>query len=417
MQTVYFDASRLFLRSGRFSPTGIDRVVLAYGRWLAARPDVRVIPVWSRLGYLSRLSSVRFNRLLAQGAPSEAHAAKDEAGSPAWDALAHALQHPGPDPGLRPAPTRSRLVAEVGGYAGAVASAVARPAQIALQKGAVFVNVNHYGLEHPHLLRRLSAAGVRPVVLIHDLIPVRYPEYCSPGGEGRHARRLEGVLRYAARVIVNSQATADDLARFAEEGGLPLPACIVAPLGLEPTFTQDQGPAFEAPPYFVCVGTLEPRKNLVLLLQVWRRLAERLGEKTPRLVLVGRRGWENEAIVDLLERSPLVVRYVHEVDTLGDRELARLIRGAAALVSPSFAEGFNLPVVEALSLGTPVIASDIAVHRELAAGAQLIDPLDGPAWIEAIAAQAKRPRRAKRRFKSPTWEGHFERAARAFRMD
>jgi glycosyltransferase involved in cell wall biosynthesis len=129
-------------------------------------------------------------------------------------------------------------------------------------------------------------------------------------------------------------------------------------------------------------------------------------------VLIGRRGWENEAVVDQLERSPAIRRYVHEVTNLGDHQVARLIHGAAALLSPSFAEGFNLPVIEALSLSTPVIASDIPAHRELAAGAQLIDPLDGPAWLDAIAtACATRP--PSRRFEPPTWESHFDTVAQA----
>ena len=165
----------------------------------------------------------------------------------------------------------------------------------------------------------------------------------------------------------------------------------------------------------MCVGTIEPRKNLGLLLSLWRRLEARLGPETPPLVLVGRRGWENEAVVDQLERSPAVLKHVHEVSNLGDAQVARLIGGAAALLSPSFAEGYNLPVIEALSLATPVIASDIAVHRELAAGAQLIDPLDGPAWLEALlAAAARRPPAPE--FAAPTWEAHFDTVARALRL-
>jgi glycosyltransferase involved in cell wall biosynthesis len=406
MAVVYFDASRLFLRGGRSSPTGIDRVVFAYARWLRARPDVRLTPVWSRMGYLSRLPLKRFDTILERVTErSAAHA--DET---VWPDLVAALQHPGDRRnGLRPRREAMLVAREARGYAAAALSALASPAELRLEHGALFVNVNHYGLEHPGLLDRLVRAGVRPAVLIHDLIPVKFPEYCSPGAAARHERRVEASLRHADPLIANSASTAQELAEFAAARGLPPRPCTVAPLGLEPAFA-DATP-LEAGSYFVCVGTIEPRKNLSLLLSLWRRLADRLGPETPRLVLIGRRGWENEAVVDQLERSPAVLKHVHEVSNLGDAQVARLIRGAAALLSPSFAEGYNLPVIEALSLSTPVIASDIAVHRELAAGATLIDPLDGPAWLEALlAACVRQPPRLD--FVPPTWESHFDTVAR-----
>jgi glycosyltransferase involved in cell wall biosynthesis len=388
-------------------------VVFAYARWLQERPGVRLTPVWSRMGYLSRLPSGRFKRILETNATRSHATMMGEAGGSTWRALVTALQQPQTCPsGMRPQREPKALATEFGGYAAAALSAAADPRQLRLEPGALFFNVNHYGLEHPLLLKRLARAEVRPLVLIHDLIPVKFPEFCSPGASARHERRIENALRYADRLITNSQSTADELAEYAADHALPAPSCTTAPLGLERAFTDDQTPMPEAAPYFVCVGTIEPRKNLSFLLSVWRRLSERLGEQTPRLVLVGRRGWENEAIVDHLERSPAILKHVHEVTNLRDHQVARLIRGAAALLSPSFAEGFNLPVIEALSLSTPVIASDIPVHRELAAGAQLIDPLDGRGWLDAIAtACATRP--PSRRFEPPTWDSHFETVAQA----
>jgi len=413
MAVVYFDASRLFIRGGRSSPTGIDRVVFAYARWLRDRPDVRLTPVWSRLGYLSKLPASRFDQILDKTETRTRPAMSSQAEGSAWRALVVALQQPQTcEAGMRPQGEPKAVATEVKGYAAAALSAAASPRELRLTPGALFFNVNHYGLEHPLLLKRLARAEVRPVVLIHDLIPVRFPEFCSPGASAKHQRRIENSLRHAHRLITNSNSTAAELTEFATEHALPPPSCTTAPLGLERAFIDGQTPLLEAAPYFVCVGTIEPRKNLSFLLSVWRRLGERLGDQTPRLVLIGRRGWENEAVVDQLERSPAILRHVHEVTNLGDHQVARLIRGAVALLSPSFAEGFNLPVIEALSLSTPVIASDIPVHRELAAGAQLIDPLDGPAWLDAIAAAcAVRPPAF--RFEPPTWESHFQTVADA----
>jgi glycosyltransferase involved in cell wall biosynthesis len=170
-------------------------------------------------------------------------------------------------------------------------------------------------------------------------------------------------------------------------------------------------------PWFLCLGTIEPRKNHLLLLHVWRRLAETMPGKAPALVVVGRRGWENENIVDLLERGRGLAGLVHEHNALGDAQLAALLSGAQALLMPSFAEGFGMPVSEALAAGVPVIASDLAVYRESAGEVPLyLDPLDGPAWLKAVLDYAdpgskQRQAQLKRlqNWQAPSWDGHFAR--------
>jgi glycosyltransferase involved in cell wall biosynthesis len=105
--------------------------------------------------------------------------------------------------------------------------------------------------------------------------------------------------------------------------------------------------------------------------------------------VIGARGWENEHIIDLLERCPGLHRHVIEVSGLPTPGVKRLLLGARALLMPSFGEGFGLPVVEALAAGVPVIASDIAVFHEIGGGRLItIDPTDGPGWRAAICAFA-----------------------------
>jgi glycosyltransferase involved in cell wall biosynthesis len=246
--------------------------------------------------------------------------------------------------------------------------------------------------------------------MVHDLIPIHHPEYCSPQAQARHLRRMRQIIDHAAHVICNSATTAREVEGWAHSRGERPPPVSVIALGLQAEFLRSPEPLRTERPYFVCVGTLEARKNLAFLLALWRRLEERLHDRTPRLVLVGRRGWENEAVIDHLDRSKAVLRLVMEACDLRDRDLARLVAGAAALLSPSFAEGFDLPVVEAQALGTPVIASRIPVHEEFAPGATLVDPLDGPAWLAAIEAATfsvmRRPA-----IRPPTWDDHFARVA------
>ncbi|HEV2364501.1 MAG TPA: glycosyltransferase family 1 protein, partial [Caulobacteraceae bacterium] len=324
----------------------------------------------------------------------------------------------------------------------------------ARQSGDLYLNVGHSGLDRPGFLAALAASGLPIAVMIHDLIPITHPEFCAPAAGGRHLRRLEATLTHARLIITNSRATADEVAAFARGHDLPLPTLCPAPLGVEAAFLSPSSSPFSSPfssppggspaegreggggspaegreggrgedpptgvtgftvnaaaaePYFVVVGTIEARKNLAFLLTLWRRLDEAMGEAAPRLFLVGRRGWENEAVLDHLERSQSARRLAIEAPGLSDAELARLMAGARALLAPSLAEGFDLPVAEARALGVPVIGSDIPVHRELAPGAKLIDPLDGPGWLAAIEAASFTPLSQRCHPAASTWADHF----------
>ena len=280
----------------------------------------------------------------------------------------------------------------------------------------LYLNVGHTTLHDPTALQELEAAGIERVVLIHDLIPVTHPEFCRPGDGEKHHARVANTLHYASRIIVNSAYTGEELRAFAEREGLPLPPVHVAHLGLEPAFVA--GDAVVAPrPYFVHVGTIEARKNLALLLTLWRRLEERLGDKTPSLVLVGRYGWENEAVLDHLQRSPNLQGVVHQASNMSEAVLARLMRGARAVLAPSSVEGFDLPAVEACAMGLSLIASDIAPHRELTPNAELIDPLDGLGWLAAIERATQTAPPPPPAYVAPDWPGHFRILADAIGLE
>ncbi|MFD1333243.1 glycosyltransferase family 4 protein, partial [Methylopila musalis] len=286
----------------------------------------------------------------------------------------------------------------------------------AVAPGDIYVHVSHIRLDRPEPFAALAAAGARLVTLVHDLIPIRLPEYGRDGEDARHRRRMTTILDHASAVIANSTDTADDFRAFARETGRIAPPVIAAPLGVETGFDRSAAPLRAEKPYFLMLGTIEPRKNHLTLLHVWRRLAARLGDATPTLVLVGRRGWENEMVLDLLERAPGIRAHVVEVNDLPDAALSALMRGARALLFPSFSEGFGLPLAEALGVGAPAIASDLAVFREVAGdAADYLDPLDGPGWEQAVldfTAPAS-PRRAAalaraERYAPPGWAAHFE---------
>lgn len=280
--------------------------------------------------------------------------------------------------------------------------------------GRFYLNPGHDGAVDASLHQWLSRTRQRPIHMVHDLIPITHPEYCRRGEAARHSSRLRSVLRSAAGVLTNSRHTAETLARFARWQGLRLPPVRPVPPGPAPL----PAPAAASPlhvPYFVMLGTIEARKNHGLLLQLWRSLAAELGPAAPHLVVIGRRGWECESAIDLLERSPPLQGVVHELDDCPDSDLATWLAHARALLFPSFAEGFGLPLVEALALGTPVLASDLPAFRETAGLVpDYFDPLDGPGWRQAILRYAfgqcgaREAQVARMRdFRCPTWEDHF----------
>ncbi|WP_198924243.1 glycosyltransferase family 4 protein [Acidithiobacillus caldus] len=279
-----------------------------------------------------------------------------------------------------------------------------------------FFNLSHSGLEDTRYGDILKRLGLRPLFFIHDLIPVVYPEYGRPGEEMRHAHRLETIRKSAGARIFNSEATRQSWHHYWAQHGIRASGPeLVAPLGCS-SLPKASGQRPLADPYFVVLGTIEARKNHLLLLQIWRHWLEtaRNAEIVPKLVLLGRRGWECEQVLDLLERSHWLRGQVVELGPCADEEIATWLKHAQALLFPSFAEGFGLPLVEALSLGTPVIASDLPAFREAAGNVpDYLSPLDGLGWRQLIQDYLKDgPRRQAQRarmagFRPWTWSDHF----------
>lgn len=281
-------------------------------------------------------------------------------------------------------------------------------------KRRLYLNIGHTGLDQPGFRSWVADTAVRPIYLVHDLIPITHPEFCRAGERDRHLARMRTVLSTATGVIGNSQATIDELSAFAEAEGIPSPPSLAAWLGTAPL----PRPASVQPPErptFLVVSTIEGRKNHLMLLNVWTRLVQRLGDRAPRLLVIGQRGWEARQALDMLDHSETLKCAVVEVGHCNDEQLARHLVGARALLFPSLAEGYGLPLVEALSLGTPAIASDIPVFHEIGLGIpDLIDPLDDSAWERAILDYSQGDSVARRAqlsrmagYEAPSWDAHF----------
>ena len=360
------DVSRLVWRSWRRGlPTGIDRVCQAYVENFGERSQAVV----QRRGFHFILSPADSDRLFRLSLGKE--------------------------------PVRRSLLTFAVGASLRTLANSPRP-------GSIYLNVGHTGLNEPSLPGWVARHRLGAVYLIHDLIPLTHPQFCRDGEPDKHKLRMSNVLASAAGVIGNSQATIDDLADFAERQRHSMPPSVVAWLGAE-DFPNDPQPKNAGKPHFVVVGTIEGRKNHQLLLEVWRDIVAERGEGAPLLVLIGQRGWQADAVFEQLDRPGDLDGHIRELGACNDEELAGWIAGARALLMPSFAEGYGLPVMEALQLGTPVIASDLPVYREIAGDRSVyLPPADKAGWKSAIESltDSQQPKKNSD-FRAPTWQDHF----------
>jgi len=379
---IILDITRLLSRVLHPTPTGVDRVEMAYARGLlAAVPDRLRFAAVHPSGVYGRLPTPAVSRFL-------------DVTEQRWREQGLGEQS-------------LRLFA-------AKALLSLRPRFARSGEKSLYLQPSPNNLIKPALMRAfLKRENARLVCLVHDLIPIQYPEYARPGGADLHARRMWTVASMSDGIIANSQATLDALQPWLDRAGKQ-PLTTVAHLGTETCAQVTPRPSDR--PYFVCVGTIEPRKNHLLLLHLWRAMAERRGpDAIPKLILVGRRGWENEQVIDLLERCPVLKDTVEEYAGLPDAQVQGLIAGARGLLLPSFAEGYGMPVTEALAFGVPVLCSDLPALREAGGDVPLfLDPLDGPAWqraIDDLTGPDSPERLAQMRriagWHAPTWPEHI----------
>jgi len=283
--------------------------------------------------------------------------------------------------------------------------------------GRFWLNPGHTGLHIPGLADWCVKANVHPIYLVHDLIPITHPQFCREGEDAKHRARMDMVLQTAAGVVGNSQQTLDTLAAYAQDTGRAMPPAVVAWPGcasLQTASAVRVGQSDTGPSSFVILGTIEGRKNHRLLLNVWQTMAASMGDACPQLIIIGRRGWQADDVFALLDQGDFRGK-VTEAGAVDDAQLAQLLGQARALLFPSFAEGFGIPLIEALAAGIPVIASDLEVFREIAGDIpELLPPDDEAAWIAALCdySAAHSPRRDAQmvrlsRFVAPDWTHHF----------
>ena len=270
----------------------------------------------------------------------------------------------------------------------------------------LYLNVGHSNLS-AKMLKAIRSARGHVVVMIHDVIPLDFPQFARDGQHEVFAQKLRAVSQFSDAVIHLTEVGRSQTDHWFSLFGR-VPRGIVAPLGVpvpRPDPVQVPSDLLIDQPYFIMVGTVEPRKNHEMILQIW----ETLPEPVPQLFILGNRGWASDEVFRRLDAGQ---KNVHFRSGLGDGATAALVQGARALLFPTFAEGFGLPPYEAAALGTPVIASDISVTREgLHDFPVYVSPTDSYSWRETILAHCvelsgtsiqKHPRQP------PAWADHFK---------
>lgn len=389
--TRLLDLTRLVSRLGKGALTGIDRVELAYLRRFAADTPPLFGLVRTAAGWLllNRAGCEALAGLVLQNTPL-----------PRADLLSRLLHRR--DHARARAETAARKIAT----ARSPRPGLARLVRV-LPRPAIYFNVGHANLTAPGL-SALRSAGFSIRVMVHDTIPLDHPQLVRADSIAPFRQKLAAVATHADCVIHLTQAsrTLTD-AQMARLGRVP--PGVTAPLGVavaQPDMAA-LPPGLElSDPYFVTLGTIEPRKNHTLLLDVW----DRLPAPKPRLFILGNRGWAAPDVLARLDRlapdGPVQVLH-----GLPDSAVSALIAGARALLAPSLAEGFGLPPVEAASLDTPVLATDLAVTRELLGNKAVYLPAaDIYSWVETVVRQASIapvPLRPPAPLTLLSWDDHF----------
>ncbi|ROZ77464.1 glycosyltransferase family 1 protein [Ramlibacter sp. WS9] len=254
-----------------------------------------------------------------------------------------------------------------------------------------------YDVYHEPATLALAFPGAT-VVTVHDLSWIRHPETHPPERVRALERHFEPALRGAARVITGAAFIKQEIMQVF---GLPGTLIDVIPHGRDPAFrplpadetSRVLGPAgLVHGGYFLCVGTLEPRKNLVLAIQAHALLPAALRARHP-LVVAGMKGWGDSAVGKQLS-AKVAAGDVRLMGYLERGDLVRLTAGALAMVYPSLYEGFGFPPLEAMACGVPAVTSNTSSLPEVVGDAGLmVDPSDVEGLSAAMRELAQDPGR------------------------
>lgn len=273
------------------------------------------------------------------------------------------------------------------------------------------------GWDHAHYLAAVQDLRARfPDAvfeyLLCDLIPVKFPHFFESQFADRARKFMLALPSFCDRYVCISNSTAKDVRAILR----PEADARVFRLGSD--IVENDNAVVGAPqtrPYVLSVGTIEIRKNHLLLYFVWRRLSELLGDRCPDLILVGRQGWIAGDVYTLFQTDPMVKHLVQIRHDVTNEQLAGLIQNCQFTVFPSFYEGWGLPASESFFYGKVCVTSNTSSLPEINPFPELMfDPYDHQQAFEVIRSLIANPAHLKQyeeqipaRFEKLTWEESF----------
>ena len=242
-----------------------------------------------------------------------------------------------------------------------------------------------------HVYRELKKYGVKIVVYIYDIIPVKYPQFANGFTLLRFLTRyLAPVLKYSDLVMTSTKSVFDQVNELCAELGIPQKKGGVTWLGSDFDSAQSAGEVSEkareivesGKKYILSVGTIEPRKNHSLLLDAYD---QRLSELGVSMVFAGKVGWNVKDLIERIKTHPDYDSGIYLLEGESDATIKYLYQNSFCVVCPSFDEGFGLPMVEALMNGCLLLASDTPVFREVGKDiADYFDPHSPTSFIDIV---------------------------------
>lgn len=225
---------------------------------------------------------------------------------------------------------------------------------------------------HEHIFTQARLADNEITSVLYDLVPLQVPAFCHEGMPPVFSTWLKSALAQSTNFICISKAVADDLFKLLHAIKFNRQLNIGywhlgADLESDHTATNCNHVNGDAPPTFLMVGTLEPRKGHKIALDAFTQLWD--SNFAGRLVIAGKIGWGVDHLIERIRNHPQLSNKLFWHESPSDADLQKLYASCDALIAASFAEGFGLPIVEAAHHNKPVIASDIAVFREIAGSA------------------------------------------------
>lgn len=271
-----------------------------------------------------------------------------------------------------------------------------------LEAGSVFFDIDSVWNSHRRrsaILPVLKRHGLKLAVFIHDIIPITYPEYCHEVTAFFFMNYLAAYLQYADIIITSTQTTLDQINALIKQLDLSPITGYVTSLGsdfaLSSTKSGHVSKAAKAivreGKYILCVGTIEPRKNHKLLLDAYDQYLADMGIN---LVFAGRIGWNVEELSARMKQHPRNGHGFYHLSGQNDATIDYLYRNAYIVAFPTFEEGFGLPMIEAIERDSVLLASNVAVLKEVGGDfCDYFDPNSPQEFAELVESYLHSPSR------------------------